>query len=273
MPTYSNMGYSEATHEKEGDFRYLIDMVMGKVKAFETRWGQKIPFTYIDMYSGSGFNYAIDCLGSPVIAKDLMEKNRMSLPRYHLVDLESKNTDHLKIIFGRSPESDAELPRNVRIYTDDCRNVVKKIRDSVSGYGILLIDPNGDPQFDVIRTFYESDQTSTIDVIIRVASTNYKRILSTRSHDENLKDCLSSIDKKYWYLKEPSKCAKRWTTIFGTNIGSKRMRPSQLKGFYAIHSPKGQAVLGRLTYTKSTPPDKYDTTQLPLDPFSGAVKA
>jgi hypothetical protein len=256
----TGVGYSNATLEKEDDFFYLINLVASKVRGLEIIKNINLPFLFIDAFAGNGYHEEIDCPGSPIVGLKAIKKAKLSKYKLLLIDRNKSNCDLLRSHFL--------YDQHVTIRKDDCQNVLKNIIPSIEGYGIVVIDPNGDPIFDVLSHFFSYENTTKLDLCIRFGATNWKRAVSV--HEKiDLFDGIKEINKNYWYLKKPKMGldAFQWTTIFGTN--NKNLVPAAKRGFINIDSDEGQCILNVLNHTKDTPIEGYKAKQLPLTAFSG----
>lgn len=257
MPVnHKNMGYSNHTLEKEDDFYYLIKLVAQKVRGMESIKGIPFQFTLIDAFAGCGYNYELNCPGSPVVGIQVLNNVGLLRHRHLLIDSNHKNTTELKQLFGKN--------KYTTILTSDCRDILKSISKTIVGWGVLVVDPNGDPFFNDLSAFYKEPNTGKIDVIVRISATNYKRIVAVHKRPD-LCDSLENINKQFWYVKAPSQGPHKWTTLFGTN--EPKLKPAVSKGYFKIDSPKGQSIVGLLNHTKATQATDYKPAQLPLDPF------
>lgn len=262
MPVGPNgVGYSGFTQTKEDDFRYIARTIAGKVCGIQKSKQYKDIFLYFDPFAGSGFNYEVNCPGSPVVV--IEELKRLKL-QYHavLVDQNKENCESLRATF-----KDQECRYGqVEIHHSDCRPVILWSQQLIEGtpHGLMIVDPNGNPYFEMIRAFYSTDNTEKIDLCIRLGSVNYKRCVGAFGWSD-LRDSLEQINKKYWFVKYPESEKYQWTTIFGTN--SPVLKLGRNHGFNRVDTPFGEAVLNDLNHTRKDDPDDYKNGQLPLKAF------
>ncbi|MDD5050007.1 MAG: hypothetical protein PHH09_13865 [Methanoregulaceae archaeon] len=258
MPvTKTGMGYSDKTPEKEFDFAYLAKLVASKVRGLEIYSGKKLPFYYIDTHAGNGYNHEIGCIGSPIVVLKAIQEAGIHTFQAILIDKNKSNCHTLRANFINDPR--------ITVRKNDCRHVLSAIGPSIQGYGIMVVDPNGDPYFDMLADFFKNEGTSKIDVCIRLGATNWKRVITVHNRSD-LFDGIHNIDKNYWYLKRPAIGDPfQWTTIFGTN--NPGLKPAQNKGFISIETDEGQCVLNVLNHTRNTPVNDYKAGQLPIDVF------
>lgn len=253
----TGMGYSDKTPTKEADFYYLINLVAGKVRGYEIIKNTKLPFYYIDTHAGSGYNWEIDCEGSPIVGLKAIRKAGLAQYQLILIDKNKKNCKSLKSNFLHD--------QHIIVRNNDCRHVLKLIGPSFNGYGIMVVDPNGDPFFEDLAEFFNYENTSKLDLCIRLGATSWKRVSSAFERDD-LHDCLTKINKNNWYLKRPEAGDPfQWTTIFGTN--NPDLKPAIKKGFININTSEGECTLNILNHTRNAPIERYKAGQTPLTAF------
>jgi len=261
MPVNKNgVGYSDRTPEKEDDFHYLTKLVAGKVKGYEIIKNTKLPFYYIDTHAGSGYNNEIGCLGSPLVALHAIQQAGLTNFQLILIDQNKKNCELLK---------DRLHGANITIKKGDCRQVLKELAPIIGGYGIMVVDPNGDPYFENLIEFFKFENTVKVDLCIRLSATSWKRVASAFERDD-LYDCLKKLNKLMWYLKRPvGGDPFQWTTIFGTN--NTELKPAIKRGFINIETCEGECALNILNHTRNTPVDGYKAGQVPLAAFTRGI--
>lgn len=236
MPVNKNgVGYSDRTPEKEDDFHYLTKLVAGKVKGYEIIKNTKLPFYYIDTHAGSGYNNEIGCLGSPLVALHAIQQAGLTNFQLILIDQNKKNCELLK---------DRLHGANITIKKGDCRQVLKELAPIIGGYGIMVVDPNGDPYFENLIEFFKFENTVKVDLCIRLSATSWKRVASAFERDD-LYDC------------------------FGTN--NTELKPAIKRGFINIETCEGECALNILNHTRNTPVDGYKAGQVPLAAFTRGI--
>ena len=256
MPiTETGIGHSKHTFEKENDFFYIIKESASLVHGYEIKFDTTFPFCYIDLFAGNGKNEKIGCEGSPITAYRAIKTAKIENYIMRLIDVNTQNCQSLI-------NTIKNINDNIVIINDKCEVFLNAPDPGILGlYGCMVVDPNGDPKIEEIKRFYLIPGTEIIDVIIRVSTTNYKRILSTKEIQTTLIEELTKIKKTKWFIKTPSTDQFRWTTIFGTN--NNKFTLSKKKGFFDIKSNEGQAILDIITNTNNDP-NKYNPGQTSL---------
>lgn len=256
------MGYSQHTAQKEDDFYYLVHLVAQKVRGYEIYRRRQLPFWYIDTHAGCGNNRELGIAGSPLQAVNAIQDAGLSDYHVILCDTNEENCSQLNEEFHEN--------KKIAVLNKDCRDVLRFLPDIISGYGIMVVDPNGDPYFQDLIAFYQREETSKIDLVIRLGATNYKRLVGAFDYID-LYDSLQAINKTFWYVKGPTRDNFQWTTIFGTNNSG--LRPAKNKmNFFNITTNSGQAIINELNHNRKTNYLDFKEDQLPISAFGKGGK-
>lgn len=261
-------GQSDATPDKQ----YGLDRVLSQWVTItknvlkKHKWAGR-SIHYVDMHAGSGYNYEVECEGSPVIAWNILQNS--------LEHLEDKRIDAsayfieqnplscgalndciedlvLSYLGGSGYESNfEELRVNDVVWEGDSSKLLfSNILSNIAKkqFGLIYFDPNGikmnkdESVFDVARRACDEPKFKYTDILIRLSGTNYKRIRKAISKHPKLRDQLATINKKQWicrkiYVNEKGqRDPHQWTFLFGTNWSNYKAWESE--GFYKIEDPR-----------------------------------
>lgn len=246
------------------DKQYGLDRVLAqwfsiadKISSKHRQWaGHNIH--YIDMNAGTGYNYEVDCEGSPIIA------TKQALDHF---EISGRNTRVKAWFLERNKLSFRELCD--RVYEKEifrnmgAKNVcptclngdsVKLLFNTIEPtlpqkqFGLIYFDPNGikmnsdDSVFSVVKRLANIPKFGYTDVLIRFSGTNYKRVRSVHSKYPKLSDQITAINKKQWICRKihinekGQRDPHQWTFLFGTNWTDYRAWESE--GFYKIEDPR-----------------------------------
>lgn len=116
-------------------------------------------------------------------------------------------------------------------------------------HGLVFSDDNGTAiPFEELANFFAVPCMRTIDVLIYVSATNWKRAKGayTEKNMQRLSDNIKSIGKTSWQVRQPQG-ASQWCFLFGCNWNGYPQLKKQ--GFHDISSREGQAILQKISYT------------------------
>ena len=266
MPKDTSVGFSEITQIKQNELRNLfkkqiaiIDTIKHKQKPRLSSWSD-FTFNFIDTTAGVGLLYNGQ-KGSPLIFLDevakvtkfikfniiLIEQNREAFKR--LVSSIFKNKHYREIVNQQNVNLKVFNNDNIQILTKYF--YAKEIVDDRVQYGFIYTDPNGTPDFEMIKFVTDFKIASTLDVIINFNLTQAKRNRAAHSHIEKhmkpLEEYLVEIKKKYWFIKplaSPFITDKwHWHYIIGTNYKKYRLNRS-----YARYTKVGRSLKGNTLF-------------------------
>lgn len=261
MPVTMGQGHSWITPIKERQFRLLVRQHVSIVRG-AYNGTQYQPYLFIDATAGRGDNPGEGCPGSPLIFLEEIRRSGIGY-RAHFIDRDRETTVALKTLVGSDP--------NVTIHTGDHREIVPAIVDGVRGapFGMLYVDPNGIPPFDMVEGVCLSPTMRRMDVLIRCAATAIKRDYGANDREARLNDHLDRINKKHWIVSRPEPGdAWHWTFCFGLNTD--RVKAYEKLGFYYRDSARGEGVAAGLNFTKDELRGRRPGQWRLFDDFGGA---
>jgi len=246
------------------DKQYGLDRVLAqwfsiaeKVTSKHHQWAGR-DIHYIDMNAGTGYNYEVDCEGSPLIAL------RLALDKFENTGKDTRvkawflerNKLNFQELCERVYEREIFKVFGAKRIDPTCLNgdSSKLLFDTIEPtlpqkqFGLIYFDPNGIKMNSTESVFGVADQLSSMekfkytDILIRFAGTNYKRVRTVHSKYPPLIDQLSKINKKQWICRQihinekGQRDPNQWTFLFGTNWSDYRAWESE--GFYKIEDPR-----------------------------------
>ncbi len=209
------------------------------------------PYFHFDLNSGCGFNYEVNCMGSPLAFLNAVE----------LV----KTQNFISVFCDNDSEKIAVLKNRAEIATDercscvceDNKSLLLKIPDFIRSKkekleyatGMILSDPNGtDVPIDELSMI--SKELPRIDIAINFGSSSFKRCRGAFGESRpNLESMIHSLNKKHWYIREPIG-RQQWTILVGRNVLVGSVKEMNELGFYGLDSSSGQDIFSRCNYTK-----------------------
>lgn len=218
------------------------------------------PYLYIDATSGRGDNPDEGVPGSPVIFLDEVRRSGIDY-RAHFIDRDRETTAALKALVGDDPRA--------TIHTGDNREIVPAIVGTIRAapYGMLYVDPNGVPPFDMIEQVCLSPAMRLMDVLIRCGATGVKRDFKANDRDARLNDHMDRINKKHWIVSRPEDGDPwQWTFCFGLNTD--KVKAYEWLGFHYRDSSRGEIIAHNLNFTK-TEAREHAPNQFRLSDFGG----
>ncbi len=258
-------GQGDHTPEKQyglekllGQWMAIIDQIKRKEAAgiYKPSLSEIIrrPAIYIDMNAGCGYNYEVNCIGSPLMFASLRSGFGFDIDAYFL------ESDPASVHSLRSALPGADGKFEI-VHCDSNEGIFDIIQQKDKSYGLIYHDPNGVPSFDALGKLSQLTKCHFVDFLIRLSGTNYKRVrrgLNEYGKKNNIPELISKyptleeqprmIKKKEWLIRniiDPD--PQQWTFLFGTNWTN---YPAWEKhGFYKISSPTGSSILRRVNYT------------------------
>jgi len=231
------MGQSQMTLDKQDGLTRILRQHISTVKVIlgKSPWAAQ-QYHYIDLTAGCGHNELVDCDGSPVIFEKVAKQSGIPYTA-HFIDIDEANTMIL---------SSKIKPNGHRtIHTGDHTEIAPDIVQDWPNYtfGLIYVDPNGVPPFALLADLSKNPKLARVDFLIRYTGSGVKRA------GYKLLDELSAIQKQHWIVRDLDEHDRwQWTFLLGLNWGGLNTMKGQ--GFHYASSPKGEAIINRLHYTK-----------------------
>ena len=237
MPIAEDIGHGEFTETKHAQLEgFLKWHAMMGASIMRSHGGE---YHYIDLNAGKGE-------GSPRIALDAI---RPLIPsaRFLFCEMNPGNVKALEALYGHEPK--------VTIKPGDHAITALKYVASLTGFlnGVLFHDPNGVPNWEMLRQLSNMPQLHRIEFVVYVTATGLKRKRSAVGGD-SLTESMARIKKKYWLVRSPQG-NHQWTFLVGTNW--KDFQGWQKQRFYRTETEIGRSILGKLSLTSDERRDKY----------------
>ena len=258
MPVINGRGVSHHTPKKQEILQSIIQKTVNTVKGFEHYSGSKYTFNWIDAYSGTGSNPEYNCQGSSVIFKQIVEGNGVKYIA-HCIDENSESIGELKASIGSDNNFYYHVGDNFKITPDIFSHMAH------NSYGILYLDPNGEPNWNIPINAYNQFKLKRMDLLIHFGATSLKR-----KFGEDLIEHIEKIEKDYWYIcmcHPIQSDAWQWAMLLGTNYS--KWKGLERLGFFNIDLSKGQSIINFLNHTRNTDPKYMKKPQKPLSAFLG----
>lgn len=244
-------GHSFITEQKERDFKKFLESLWFKwVKNALRRSYYKREIIYIDAYAGCGKNPTCD--GSPIIFCSLAKKFGIKY-QAHLIELEKDLSEQL--CYNMSEY-------NAVVHHGNNREKLPEILSTIprNSLGILYVDPNGIPDWQMIIDASRQLQLKRIDILIRYNTNALWRNLHHNGYLD-LSEYLKAINKEYRYGKEYMPYDKwRWSFLLLMNY---RFGDWKKEGWKDFKTKDGKELLTRLIYS---PKQLQKKSQLSLFP-------
>lgn len=230
------VGRSQDTLLKQENLKYILDV---QFKIFNSiiakhKWVNKKLF-YADIYAGDGGINNRD--GSPIIFEKICSQHKIFCN---------------PVFIEENPVTTKRLESKIKspVINDKNENILPLLYPLKNQLGLIYVDPNGDPNFNIIEDFYKKPNTQMIDLLIYFSGTTIKRAYKapTAKRNISLEENIKRIPKKKWLFRSPTG-KFQWSFLLGTNwIDIPKYKKL---GFYEIDSLLGQSVLSTLNYTKN----------------------
>lgn len=242
MPVTKGQGQSDITNIKEADFHiFLSEWWLTLAKNALRRW-QKYNnrLVYIDTNAGSGFNENCNCPGSPIIFCRAAKNADIN---YHAFLIEIDQDYALQL-------EDRVDQFNARVIQGDNRQITLDILSQLppNTLGLIYIDPNGIPDWDLITKICKHQNAKTMDVLIRYNTNAVWRNL--HNGKLALPDALEQVRsyKKNWFGKQVEPSDKwYWSFLLGINYPFKDW---QKRGWLSFQTEAGKALEKKLAYSR-----------------------
>ena len=200
MPVINGQGYSGITPDEQHGLKSYLSLHFIIVKNIYKKYPWHVhKYYYMDVTCGSGINPETKENGSPIIFRNsigILDHQYEA----HFIDRESANIEYLKLHVGDNTEI---VPR-----------IVDNIPNKKWAYGLLYMDNNGRPDFELISGV--SRKLPRVDILIRCPCTAIKRC--KHIDFKRLTDYIDMAEKNIWLIRQPvEKDPWQWTFLFGTN--------------------------------------------------------
>ena len=246
MPINGSVGQSDYTKVKQHHFSVIVSTFLTAAKGMLTRnrGDHEQYFLYVDLYAGSGENMD-NVPGSPIIFHEAAKKAQICT----LPILVEENEYSVKQLQDKLFSVGANYFKIKNTNNEDFVEMMIKQPVRKSTYGLVYLDPNGIPNFELLRRLSEVRQYYKLDFLINCPATAIKRAIGNVKckQQSRLFEELKTIKKTNWMIREP--IGKwQWTFIIGTNWND----PPQFKKhkFWPIDSAEGQKIVKYLSYNK-----------------------
>jgi len=245
------LGSSDYTPTKQKIFNTVLSGHLAKCQAIIKKWEGTIKkpmvFNYIDLNAGSGIYEGV--VGSPIVfleqIKDinnlkinaiLVEKDIQCFSK--LRDIISNDYGHVLIKHNI----------NISLVNGDNSMIVNYFNNlscnDMDAYGLIYNDPNGGPDFDLLRDVLALKINKKMDVLINCNTTSIKRV-RCRFNDDGyaqqkyitLEESLCQLNKKHWLIREDSKDGWNWSLMLGTNWDNYKLPNNHFNG-YSVRNGK-----------------------------------
>lgn len=252
MPLNGSVGQSDYTSTKQQHFAMVVQTHLRVAKGIFQKnksknyqnWIQP-QYLYVDFYAGSGVNHD-NVLGSPVIFMNqarkvgvsnipiFIEENEYTAQQLN-IELRKRGATNFEVVTGNNQDHIRAMINNPP--------ASKQI-------GLAYLDPNGIPDFSLIKELSEVKQYEKFDFLINCPATAIKRAkgVKTCKQEKNLIEELVSINKSYWIIREPIG-RWQWTFLIGTNWNA--FPNFKNLGFWPLSSPQGRRIAMNLSYSSS----------------------
>lgn len=252
MPLNGSVGQSDYTETKQRHFAAVVQTHLRVAKGIFQKSNSKKyknwiqpQYLYVDMYAGSGSNFE-NVPGSPVIFLDQARKVGINnVPIF----IEENEYSAVQL----NDELRRKGATNFQVVNSTNKLHIEKMIASPppsKQIGLAYLDPNGIPDFDLIKRLSFVPQYEKFDFLINCPATAIKRAKSVKSckQAKNLIEELVSINKNYWIIREPIG-RWQWTFLIGTNWNS--FPKFKNLGFWPLSSPQGRNIAINLSYSAS----------------------
>ena len=234
MSKYQQVGRSFHTNSKQSHFEYFLrtHFCISKAIIKRNHWINNEYF-YADIFAGDGGEETL--AGSPVIFDNVNREHDIT-----------KNPIFIESNPGTVIRLEDHIP--YKVICDRNENVLPHLPLKKNMVGLMYVDPNGDPPFDLIRQFYQRPGSEMVDLLVYFSGTTIKRALKSPIAKRNLclKDNISNLPKKHWLIRG-AKGKFQWSFLMGTNwIDFPKMNKID---FHKIDSDEGQYTLNKLNHT------------------------
>jgi len=245
MPVVNGVGYSEHTPEKIEHLQAILSMHIAITAAVRQRrrYWQQTRYHYIDATAGTGYcpdPKHCDLKGSPLVFLDVVDDR---LPfRADFIERCAENLQTLTDHIGGLPHVHPHGGEYERVVPELLRTVHEPL-------GLMFVDPSGElPDFHTLQLV--ARKRKYLEILCYLSAANVKRVRCSTQEKQSqrqLIDHLTSIDKRYWLVREPVG-KHQWTFILGSN--SDLFKNYKRIGFYRADSKRGREILAHINYTR-----------------------
>ena len=241
MPVLNGIGQSAATIGKQETLKYILMQHLAVVRQILVKYPRTPQvYNYIDANAGCGYNALVECVGSPLVFMEAVDK----VPVSHyarFVEIKRENVEQLRWVLDGRNHNEIICGNNKKVVPEIVRQFPP------NSYGLLYSDPNGVPDFDMLAKVSRMPQMAKIDILLRFSATSVKRKGSQTG--ERLIEHLKKINKRHWILQSVEK-GDPWQWTFLLLLNSDCLNPMRNLGCYYGRTEEGQRILEILNYTK-----------------------
>lgn len=230
------VGQSEYTQTKEDHYASILGWQTGIAKrAIENQYRKwRETYLLIDATAGSGMLEG-GIPGSPIRALQVLDARQF---QYRAVFVEHDLTAFVDLQASIWQPAELRYTTYQQVLGEFCR-----YPDSLQ-LGMLYVDPNGTPDFDVLMMFAKA--YPSMEILISVTANGVKRGGKTEA---SLAEWIRRIPKRYWLVRKPySKW--QWTFLFGTNYERGFNKPYLKIDLHPTTSEIGRQYLEQASSTK-----------------------
>lgn len=250
MPITKGQGQSDMTPFKQQDLGEFLEFWFPLAKNALRNNPRKFrrTITYIDTNAGSGDNPKHKCPGSPLIFCKQAEKEGVL---YHAYLVE------------QDPDACQELKERVKGYDAEviCGNnqqIVPTLLDNLypGSLGLIYIDPNGIPDWELIRQASIHPKMASIDILVRY---NTGAVWRNHHNGYHLNSDIDNLQKRFKWGKDYYPFDRwHWSFLLGMNF---EFGDWKKKGWYRLDTQAGQELKEKLA---DSPTQRQKKSQIAL---------
>ena len=245
MSIRNGIGQSKATLDKQQGLGKLLRQHMSVVyRIFKKYQVKNAIYYYIDANAGCGYNYDVDCEGSPIIFLQAREEIGIKA-RAFFIEINKDNVVQLDRLTKPYLNNSVDFC----VYSADNKTAIPEISRVLPGgcFGLIYYDPNGRPDWDMISYLSKNPSLSKFDILIR-----YNAVAEKRNYQKTgklLLDHLKDVKKQYWMIRDLLPGENwQWTFLLGMNY---KINPWKTQRFYYTNSEEGNAILQKIANLKA----------------------
>lgn len=261
MPVINKVGRSAHTPFKQEQFSaFLAEHISSCRGIAESRQWERWEYCYFDFYAGCGFDPAApEVDGSPIIAIRTLIDRAVPFRAF----LFEQERDNIRSLQDRLIDRGLFDPDRTRLFEGRFQDNVTPIFGLLKGtfsrrFGLAYADPNTiTPQdmslFDVLAVLGDRTFTRTIDLLLHMPATGYKRVAGAagagcRGFEKyrdapSLDDMIRRVDKPA-FVSQPE-TRHQWSFVFWCRKDDPRF--AKRRGWRSVDDPIGRHWLDKIT--------------------------